>query len=162
MTSGKILSFGAAIVAALCTGTPCYAQQAQLTGLADTAFGTLATAVDQSISRSIVVCSYRNKPQDLPYSVRAVGSAANGSFELQSSTGTLRYDVQWSDLPGQAGGVMLQPGVPAPGFGNAATGFACQQSPSTASLTVTIRAADLAAAQAGDYVGLLQLTIAPE
>jgi hypothetical protein len=57
---------------------------------------------------------------------------------------------------------MLQPGVAAPGFGNAADGFACPQLPDTASLTVTIRGTDLASARAGAYSGSLQLTIVPE
>ena len=162
MILGKILSLAAAMVAAFCVSARCHAQQAQISGLADFAFGTLAATVDQSISRSVAVCSYRHKPQDLPYSVTAIGSAASGDFELQSATSSLRYDVQWTDLPGQTGGVMPQPGVPSSGLENAATGFACQQPQSTASLTITLRAADLASAQAGSYSGVLQLTIKPE
>jgi hypothetical protein len=70
--------------------------------------------------------------------------------------------VQWSDLPGQTGGTMLQPGVTASGFGNAANGFDCSANPETASLTVSLRAADLASASAGNYSGTLQITITPE
>jgi hypothetical protein len=138
------------------------AEEARIGGLADVDFGTIPGIADQSKSQTIVVCSYRNKPQGLGYSVIASGTGSGGAFSLAAGAGTLPYDVQWADSASQTGGRMLQAGVPASGFGNAANGFDCPAQPDTASLTVTIRAADLASAQAGTYTGSLQLTIVPE
>lgn len=142
--------------------SPARAQSARIGGLADVGFGTITAAGDQSNSQDVVVCSYRNNPQGLDYSVTATGSGSGGAFTLASGASTLAYDVQWADSSGQTGGTMLQAGVAASGFGNAATGFTCPSQPDTASLTVTIRAADLAAAQAGSYSGSLQITITPQ
>lgn len=152
----------AASVVGATVPVPAMAQQAQISGLADVNFGTIASPSDQANTQDVVVCSYRNKPQGLNYSVTATGSGSGGTFELSSGTATLAYDVQWEDSPGQPGGTMLQANVASPSFGNAATGFTCPQQPNTASLAVTIRAADLASAQAGLYSGSLQITIVPQ
>ena len=161
MTWGKILVFGSAAALWLAPAEPVCAQEARIGGLADVNFGTITAMTDQSNSQNVVVCSYRNKPQRLAYSVIASGTGG-GAFSLSAGTGTLPYDVQWADSPGLTGGTMLQAGVPASGFDNAANGFDCPAQPDTASLTVTIRAADLATAQAGNYSGSLQITIVPE
>jgi hypothetical protein len=160
MAWGKILICGTA--AALALATPAHAQRAQIGGLQDVNFGTIAAMVEQSNSQNVVVCSYQGQPHQRPYSVTASGSGGGGAFELGSGAGAIPYDVQWTDSPGQTGGTMLQAGVPASGFGNAATGHTCDSQPNTASLTVTIRAVDLTSAQAGTYSGILQITIAPE
>lgn len=162
MRLGKSLIGVAALVLAGALEVGAAAQSARVAGLADVDFGTVVTLSDQTRSQSIVVCSYRNNPQRLPYSVTAVGSGTGGAFSLASGSGSLPYDVQWSDAPAQTSGMALQPGTPASGFNNAATGFACPQQPVTASLTLRIRAADLAVAQAGTYSGSLQITVAPQ
>ena len=164
MRYGPIRSLGLALAlaGASLSAQPARAQSAQISGLEDVDFGMISAIADQSDSQSVVVCSYKNNPQRRDYSVIASGSGAGGAFELSSGAGTLAYDVQWADSPGQAGGTMLQAGVAAPGFGNGATGFQCPQQPNTASLTVTIRAADLDLATAGTYSGSLQITIVPE
>ena len=151
-----------AALAVLAAAPSARAQTARIGGLQDVDFGTIPAMVDQPNSQNVAVCSYRNNPHRLDYSVIASGSGSGGAFLLSSGAGTLAYDVQWADSPGQTGGTMLQAGVPAPGFGNAANGFDCPAPPDTASLTVTIRAADLAAAQAGTYTGSLQITIVPQ
>lgn len=162
MTWGKILILGSAAALGLAPAEPLRAQNARIGGLEDVSFGTIATIADQSNSQNMVLCSYRNRPQRLTYSVIASGSGNGGAFSLSAGAGTLPYDVQWADSPGQTGGTMLQAGVPASGFDNAASGFDCPAQPDTASLTVTIRAADIASAQSGDYSGSLQITIVPE
>jgi hypothetical protein len=162
MTWGRPFLAGAAAAAMLAAAPTARAQSARIGGLEDVTFGPILTAVDRSNSQNVVLCSYRNNPQRRDYSVTATGSGSGGAFELSSGAGTLAYDVQWADSPGQTGGTMLQAGVPATGFGNAATGFTCPEQPDTASLTVTISAADIASAQAGNYSGLLQITIVPE
>ena len=158
----RSLSLALALAAASASVSPAWAQSARIAGLEDVNFGMIGAVVDQSNSQDVAVCAYRNKPQNLDYSVIAIGSGSGGAFQLTSGTSILPYDVQWADLVGQTGGTMLQPGVAAPGFGNAANGFDCPQLPDTASLTVTIRAADLASAQAGAYSGSLQITIVPQ
>jgi hypothetical protein len=162
MTWGKILIVGSAAALSLALAAPSRAQTAQISGLQDVNFGTIPTMAQQSNSQNVVVCSYRNRPHVMNYSVIASGSGSGGAFQLSWGGVSLPYDVQWADSPGQTGGAMLQAGVPSSGFGNAANGFDCSQQPNTASLTVTIRAADLASAQAGSYSGSLQLTIVPE
>ena len=141
---------------------PAQGQRARIGGLADVHFGTISAAAEQTNRQNVVVCSYQGQPHSLNYSVTASGSGSGGAFELSTGAASLPYDVQWADLPGQTGGTMLLAGVAAPGFGNAANGFDCSGQPETASLTVTLRAADLASAQAGSYSGTLQITIAPE
>ena len=158
---GKILSLGMAAALSLASAAPARAQ-ALISGLEDVSFGTIPAMVEQSNSQNVVVCSYSGWFSRLPYSVLATGSGSGSAFRLSSGAATLAYDVQWADSPGQTGGTLLQPGVPASGFGNAATGLGCLFQQNTASLTVTIRAADLAAAQAGSYTGALQITIVPE
>jgi hypothetical protein len=162
MTWVKFLGLVAAGTLWAASAEPVRAQEARIGGLADVNFGTIPGIADQSKSQNVVVCSYRNKPQGLGYSVIASGTGSGGAFILSAGAGTLPYDVQWADSASQTGGRMLQAGVPASGFSNAANGFDCLAQPDSASLTVTIRAADLAAAQSGTYTGSLQLTIVPE
>lgn len=152
----------AAALAVTMVAVPAQAQSARIAGLVDVNFGSIPAMVDQSNRQNVVVCSYRGQPNGRPYSVIASGSGPGGAFALSAGAASLPYDVQWADLPGQTGGTMLQAGLAAPGFGNAATGFDCFGQPETASLTVTIRSADLASAQAGAYSGTLQITIVPE
>ena len=57
---------------------------------------------------------------------------------------------------------MLKSGVASGNFENAAGLFACFRPSDNASLIVTIRAAQLAAASAGNYSGTLQITIVPD
>ena len=162
MTVGKTLALGSVATLLLALTVPACAQSARIGGLGDVGFGTITAAVDQSNSQDVVLCSYRNNPQRRDYSVIATGSGSGGAFVLSSGAASLAYDVQWADLPGQTGGTMILAGVAASGFGNGATGFECPAQPDTASLTVTIRAADIAAAQAGSYSGTLQITIVPD
>lgn len=159
MTWGKFLTFAAISLSA---ASPAAAGTARVSGLADINFGSIVNAADQTSSQSVIVCSYKNNPQDLPYSVTATGSGTANAFELSSGAAILPYDVQWADTAGQTGGTLLQPGSPAAGFGNGATGFACPTQGGNASLTVTIRSADIAGAPAGTYTGTLQLMIAPQ
>jgi hypothetical protein len=156
------LALALAVAGACATASPARAQQVRVAGLEDINFGMIPAAVDRTSSQDVAVCSYRNKPQTLNYSVTAIGSGSGGAFQLASGPATLPFDVQWADAPGQTGGTMLQAGVAATGFGNGANGFDCPALPDTASLTVTIRAADLASAAGGTYSGTLQITIVPE
>ena len=159
MTWGKFLTFAAVSLGA---ASPAAADSARISGLADINFGSIVNAVDQTSSQSLIVCSYKNNPQNLPYSVTATGSGTASAFDLSSGAAILPYDVQWAGAAGQTGGTLLQPGSPAAGFGGGANGFNCSTQGANASLTVTIRSADIAAAPAGTYTGTLQLLIAPQ
>lgn len=153
---------GAAALLAGAMDAPAHAARARITGLADLAFGTINSPVDQSSSQNVSVCSYQGRFTTLGYSVQAMGSGSGGNFALSSGAATLAYDVQWADSPNLTSGTLLQVGVASGGFGNAAGRSACDSRPDTASLTVTIRAAQIAAAMAGSYTGTLQITIVPE
>ena len=159
MTWGKFLTFAAVSLGA---ASPAAADSARISGLADINFGSIVNAVDQTSSQSVIVCSYKNNPQNLPYSVTATGSGTASAFQLSSGAALLPYDVQWASAAGQTGGTLLQAGSPAAGFGNGADGFACPTQGANASLTVTIRSADIAMAPAGAYTGTLQLMIVPQ
>ena len=159
MTWGEFLIFAAVSLGA---ASPAAADSARIAGLANINFGSIVNAVDQTSSQSVVVCSYKNNPQNLPYSVTAMGSGTASAFELSSGAAILPYDVQWASAAGQTGGTLLQPGSPATGFGGGANGFNCSTQGANASLTVTIRSVDIAAAPAGTYTGTLQLLIAPQ
>lgn len=163
MTWGKSLILGLAAAAlGASMEAPAYAN-ARITALTDVNFGTIVASGDQSISQN--VCAYASQGffGQLNYSVRATGSGSGGAFQLSSGANTLPYEVQWADSPSQTGGVLLQSGSLSSGFGNGAFFQTCQfQSQGTATLTVTIRAAQLAVATAGSYSGSLQITIVPE
>lgn len=139
------------------------AQSTWINGLEDVSFGTIAASTDQSNSQNVNICSSRGwLGRVTDYSVTASGTGAGGAFRLSSGADSIPFDVQWVDSPNQSGGTMLQPGVPQSGFGNAAPALWCFGEPDTASLTVTIRAGDLAVATAGNYAGSLQIMIRPE
>lgn len=161
MTWGKVLT-SLASAAAFGTAVPAVSQSARISGLSDIDFGSITNTLDRSSSQNVIVCSYRNNPHRLPYAVTATGSGSGGAYLLSSGAATLPFDVQWSDTAGQTGGTMLQAGSPSSGFGNGATGFACPSQSVNASLTVTVRSADLATASAGTYAGTLQVTIVPQ
>ena len=163
MRCGKILILAmAALVLPIMLAAPAWAQTARIGGLEDVNFGTVVAVADQSNSQNVSVCSMEGWFSRLNYSVTASGTGAGGAFQLTSGAHVLPYEVRWADAPNQTSGTALQPGVPSPGFGNAATLLACLFEPDTASLTVRLRAADLAVATAGNYSGTLQITIRPE
>jgi hypothetical protein len=54
------LSLALALTAASATVSPARAQSARVAGLEDVNFGMIGTAVDQSNSQDVAVCSYRN------------------------------------------------------------------------------------------------------
>jgi spore coat protein U-like protein len=159
---GSLIKWAAAAaLAAMVLDAPVHAD-ARITGLADVAFGTINAPIDQSNTQNVSVCSRQGTFSRAGYSVQAIGSGSGGAFTLSSGAATLDYDVQWADATNQTSGTMLQPGVASGGFGSGADLFACFFQLDTASLIVTIRAAQLASATAGNYTGTLQVVISPE
>jgi hypothetical protein len=168
MIHGESLSRWLAACALLAAAmeTPAHAANVQVSGLADVNFGMINSLSDQSNNQNVSVCSYQDSLQGwlaaLPYSVVATGSGKNSAFTLSSGAGTLAYDVQWADSPNRTTGTMLQAGVTSGNFDNAASLLACLRPPENASLIVTIRAAQLTSATAGNYSGTLRITIVPD
>lgn len=165
MMGGKLLiatAAAAALIGAM-SATPAHAQQVRITGLTDVSFGTIVAAGDQSISQNVCAYSSQGFFGGAGYSVRATGSGSGGAFLLASGASALPYEVQWADSPNQTGGTSLTAGSLTTGFGNSAVFQTCfLQAQGTASLTVIIRAAQISAATAGNYSGVLQITIVPE
>ena len=136
------------------------AEKARITGLADANFGLIVGTIDRSIAQSLCVYSSSNTGA---YAVTASGTGAGGSFALSTGSAQLPYDVLWADAANQTSGTVLSSGTPTGGFTSNATQHFCNSGPSSsATMTIVIRSAALANAQAGSYSGMLQITIAPE
>ena len=136
------------------------AERTRITGLADADFGQIVGTADRAITQSL--CVYSSSPTGA-YGVMASGSGSGGSFALSSGSAALPFEVLWADSPNQSSGTFLPPGTPRGGFSSNASQHFCNSGPpSTATLTIVIRSADLGNAQAGTYSGMLQIMIVPE
>ena len=167
---GRLLVRRLVLVGALCSSFAFApeaeaADQVQISGLSDVAFGTIASFSTDSV-RSQSLCLYAKSPPNDYYRITATGSGAGGAFLLSSGTDTLAYDVQWADSSGQVTGTQLVANQPLTGQqSTAGAGSAgdCSKGPATtASLIVVLRSAALAAATSGTYSGSLTLLVAPE
>lgn len=138
------------------------ADRVRITGLSDVSFGTLSSLTIDSV-QSQSICVYAKSPPANNYSVTASGSGTGGAFLLSSASGTLPFEVQWSDTPGQTSGSQLIANQPLGGQQNTASVDDCSSGPSsTASLIIILRSAALGAAFSGSYTGTLNLLIAPQ
>jgi hypothetical protein len=156
---GSFFACAAAAAALAAAPSAHAADKVRITGLSDVAFGLIAGTGDRSISQS--VCAFSDS-STRRYSVVATGSGSGGAFEL-SGAAPLPYEVLWADSPGQTGGSSLIAGTAVSGFTSTASHQFCNSGPpASASLTIVIRAAELASARSGAYSGTLQLMIAPE
>lgn len=148
-------------LASLMQAAPAAAQKVRITNLADVDFGTIANLQADS-RRSQNVCLYSNGMGG-GYSVLASGSGAGSAFSLSNGPSSLAYDVEWSDQSGQTSGAALSPNVALTGQASSATHQFCNSGPPTsASLTIILRAAELSQASQGSYSGTLTLLIAAE
>ena len=101
------------------------------------------------------------------YTIKATGSQGNGTFALSDGAKVLPYNVLWND--GGAGnlsnsGVLLQPGVTSHEMTKAATDSANCNGASTgptARLIINIPAANIRAADVGNYTESLTLIVSP-
>ena len=154
---------GLTIVAALLVGAAtdvhAQSQKVRLTGLTDVTFGTVGYGGDAVSAQS--VCAFSSTRSN-SYTISAFGSGAGSDFTLSSGRSELPFHVQWSPSPGQTSGDPLAPnGVAGPYVSNARHQRCNNGPPSSASLIITIRSADSAAAAAGVYSGSLTLVLAP-
>jgi hypothetical protein len=159
MAYAKTLGLCSSMWAAVFLAGPAVAapgDKANLSGLTDVSFGTIVSFQDQVLSQS--VCAY-SASSPSGYS----GSGPGGTFSLSSGSAQLAYEVLWNTSPNQTGGTSLAAGTQVSGFVSSASQKTCNNGPSSsASLIVVLRSAALSNAQAGNYVGTLQVTIAPE
>lgn len=164
MTWGKLRSAGVVAVAllAVLVDTPARAD-GRISMLSDVNFGTINSPVDQTVQQNVCAYSAQGFFNLRGYGIRATGSGSGGAFLLSSGSRTLPYEVQWSDAVNQTAGTQLTAGVLSTGFDNSALFQNCTfQANGSASLIVIIRGTQVAAATAGNYSGVLQITIVPE
>jgi hypothetical protein len=152
---------GALAALLLAAPAPALAQKVRITNLSDVDFGTIANLQADS-RRSQNICLYSNGTAG-GYSVVATGSGPGSGFSLSSGPSLLAYDVEWSGQSGQASGAALSPNVALTGQTSSATQQFCNSGPpSSASLIVVLRGAELSRARQGNYSGTLTLLIAAE
>jgi hypothetical protein len=148
---------------AIQAGLPCAAlaaDQVKISRLTDYTFGPISNFTsDISIARDFCVYSSAIGGR---YNVTAYGDGGGGAFTIASGTDTLAYDLQWAGTAGATSGTALRVNTPQGGFTSTAGNQNCSPgNTSTATLIVFLRNVDIAAARAGSYSGILQLTIAP-
>ena len=133
----------------------------RITKLSDVSFGTVTNLeTDAVLGQS--VCVFANTSSN-GYWVTATGSGAGGAYTLSSASGTMGYEVQWSQMSGQSTGVQLIPNAPLSGQTSSARHQTCNSGPPTsASLIIALRSEALSSATAGSYSGTLTLVIGPE
>ncbi len=160
-----IAARSAACVLAFLAAPVTAGDQVRVSALSDVAFGTISSFTSDSV-RSQSLCLYAKSSPNNYYRITGSGSGAGGAFLLSSGTGTLPYDVQWADSPGQTTGAQLVANQPLTtqhsSVGSGDPGD-CSKGPATsASLIIVVRSAALAAASSGTYSGTLTLLVAPE
>lgn len=132
----------------------------QISGLSDIAFGTVDPTV--AASRAQDVCVWSNTG-GRGYTVTATGSGAANAFALSDGTSSLGYNVEWAGAAGQSTGTTLVSGSALGGLTSTATSPTCSTgAAATASLIVSMSAANLQAASASTYTGTLTLVVAPQ
>ena len=134
--------------------------RAQISGLTDIAFGTADPST--AASKSENVCVWSNT-SGKGYQITATGSGAANAFTLTDGTNLLAYSVAWAATSGQTSGTALATGTALTGQTTTASNPTCASGPtSTASLIVSMSAANLQAAVASTYNGTLTLVVAPQ
>lgn len=137
---------------------------AQLTGLSDVTFTSVAPEVDAVNSQN--VCAWTNA-LSRGYTVLAAGSGSGSAFTLATTDGTnktVAYNVGWAGTSGAASTTALSANTTSGTFSTSALTATCTiLGPSTsATLQVTIPSANLLTMVANkSYTGSLTLTISP-
>lgn len=163
MKYGRIHIIGMGISAVMLVIAPsnAHAQKAQISGLSDVTFGTIAN-FSTDLSSSQNVCVYSSVKTTGLYSVTGTGSGSGGAFTLASGSNTLAYEVQWAASANQTSGTSLNPGVALTALSSSASSATCSSGPtSSASLITVLRTTNIQAANAGSYTGTLTLLVAP-
>ena len=87
--------------------------------------------------------------------------AGGSAFELTGTSAVIPYTVEWADSAGAGTGTALTTGVALAGQGGTFTTPDCG-GVDNAQVIVTVDNADLAAAPADNYTGVLTLLVAPQ
>ncbi len=134
------------------------AMDIRISDLSDIDFGAVPPTAGQLVRR-MDFCVSLSEPGR--YSVTALGTGRGYAFELSNGHSPLPVEVRYSDRPGRRG-VSLVPGVPETGLKGRKRKRRSDCNRPTASIEVVVEAADLIAAPAGRYGGVLTLTVSPE
>lgn len=126
----------------------------QVSDLDDIALGAYGGLGDLSGTDS--VCVYRNDAA-AAYEVRADGQGAGNAFVLEQGASSLPFQVEFDDGTGYT---PLMAGLARAAGGADSVSTSCGGA-ANAAVRVTVREADLAAADGGAYAGTLTLTVAP-
>ncbi|MBB3691934.1 hypothetical protein [Sphingomonas sp. BK580] len=145
----------AAALALAVHAPPAAAQNVQVSGLSDVAFGTI-TGFGADLVRSQSICAFSGLLGGR-YTVTAVGSGTGGAFTLSNGAAALPYEVQWSTSAGQNSGTGLTANVPLSGQTMLLSCPVLQVT--NTSLIVILRAASLSTATAGNYSGTLTVIL---
>ena len=131
--------------------------EVRISGLSDIDLGSFAGA---DLSGSSTACVFRSGTGN--YEITAVGDGNGDSFELSDGSNDVVYTVTYDDGTGAVG--MTSGDVLAGRTGGDPASDTCQTfaQPNNGTIEVTVAAADMAALPAGDYTGVLTLTVAPE
>lgn len=146
-----------ALLALLAT-TAGYAADIRISDLTDIDFGIVPPTAGQLVSTMDFCVSLDMNGQ---YGVVARGTGVARAFTLNNGVSNLPYALRYSDNPGQPG-TLMTPGFPEWGFRAKKRKKNEDCNKPSASIEVTIEAADLQAASAGQYFGQLVLTVTPE
>jgi hypothetical protein len=129
--------------------------------LDDIPLGTYAPG--SNMTGSDILCVYSNTGG---YQITATGSGAGSAFELAAtggSGGSIPYTVDWADTGGAGSGTSLTATAPLAGQVDSVRSPDCSGgTANNATVFVTVTDADLAAAPADNYLGVLTLLVAPE
>ncbi len=127
----------------------------KISNLDDVNFGTWNGT--QSLSNEDQVCVWSSSRA---YSLTGMGGEG-GNFVMRSESGDeIPYTVEWT--PPSGGALTLTSGQAQPNLSSPATDIGCADETSMALMSVGIAQEDLAAAPAGDYNGILMLTVSSE
>ena len=156
-----ILAGLAGLTASMLLPGEAYAERVRLTGLSDADFGLVSTFLSDQ-RRSQNVCVYVTGSRQA-YSILALGDGPGGAFSLANGAAALPFDIEWADAPGSSSGMLLSPSTPLVNQISSATNQTCKSGPAaSATLTVILRAANLAEARQGTYSGTVTLIISAE
>ncbi len=127
----------------------------RISNLEDMSFGTWDGT--QSMSNDDKVCVWSSSRG---YSLTGVGTGG-GDFVIRDETGNeIPFSVEWAAPSGSA--QQLQPGQALPDLASPSIDTSCSDEASMALMTIGFDQQDLAASPAGDYSGVLTLTVASE
>lgn len=148
----------ALVFAAILATTASLAADIRISDLRDIDFGAVRPTAGRLVNTMDFCVSMSENGR---YGIVARGTGKADAFTLSSGSWDLPYTLHYTDKPGRRG-ALLKPGVPVTGFKAKKRKKNVDCNRPSASIEVTINSADLRAAGAGQYKGVLILTVTPE